>query len=82
MVTKKQLSDLRLVSKGLFDVENTGNTTPTTATIMEKGGLIKAIYKFKKKKGYMQGDNKIRVFDKFVLTDKGKRSLRVLSAIL
>lgn len=82
MVTKKELADLRLVSKGLFEIDVKGNTTPSTAKIMEKGGLIKPLYKLKKKKGFQQGDNKIKVFDKYILTDKGKKSLRLLSAIL
>lgn len=68
MVSKKEMKDLRLVFNALFQIQNKGNTKPR--------------YKNVKKKGFSQGKSNIKVFDKYILTPKGKQAINVLSTIL
>lgn len=83
MVSKKELEDLRNLHKQLMQIRETGKiASPLVIKILEDKGLIKAQYKNKKKKGWQTGSPTIRVLVKFILTEKGLRSYKVLSALL
>ena len=82
MVTKRELEDLKIVNKALFEIENKGNTNPIAAKLLEEKKLIKPVYKNKRKKGLQTGSKTVRVFEKYNLTDKGKKSLKILSSLI
>jgi len=73
---KKYSQDLKFIKKYLEDVKRTGgeNVESIALLIMEKEGYIKPKYKRMPYK-------KTKVFEGYVLTNKGKRGLKVLNEL-